>query len=114
MPTKKFAKLIKSIGTQPAYRLPTEADLINAESALGRTIFGPTPANYSREFFQHYKNVWIWHENGTTIRYEVRPGGVFKKVAKGGKYYRITGEELENFRTATKTYLNLVKTHLYS
>lgn len=90
----------------------TEADLINAESELGRTIFGPVPEGHTREFFHHQKNVWIWHENGTTIRYEVRPHGVFKRVL-GGKYQQITGQELANFRKATQTYLKLVKQHLY-
>jgi hypothetical protein len=93
----------------------TEADLINAESALGRTIFGPISTDYSREFFHHHDNVWIWHENGKTIRYEVRKNGVFKKTDGGdGKYHPITGIELENFCTAAKTYLQLVKSNIYS
>ena len=114
MPLKKPTELLNKLKIRPTTTLRTEADLINAESALGRTIFGPIPENYTREFFHHQKNVWIWYENGTTIRYEVRPNGVFKKVAEGGKYYQIFGPELENFRSAAKTYLNLVKTQLYS
>ena len=38
-------------------------DLVNAESALGRTIFGPIPEGHQREFFEYRKNVWIWHES---------------------------------------------------
>ncbi len=96
-------------------------DLINAESALGRTLFGPIPAGHQREFFEHKKNVWIWHEGwvnevgqeqGVTIRYEVRPEGVFKK-ANGGNYQKVEGAELNNFRTAARSYLNLVKSKLY-
>lgn len=96
-------------------------DLINAEAELGRTIFGPIPSGYQREFFEAKQNVWIWHEsfmdargkiNDTTIRYEVRPAGVYKK-AIGGSYVKLQGEELDNFRKAAKTYLNLVKTKLY-
>lgn len=96
-------------------------DLINAESELGRTLFGPIPAGHKREFFEHKKNVWIWHENwinelgqeqGITIRYEVRPDGVFKKAA-GQNYQKIEGAELENFRTAAHSYLELVKSKLY-
>jgi len=102
MPFKKRTKLAR-----------TEADLINAESALGGTIFGPVPEGHRREFFHHQKNVWIWHENGVTVRYEVRQHGIYKKVM-GGKYQKITGAELDNFRTATKTYLKLVKSQLYS
>ena len=97
------------------------ADLINAESALGRTLFGPIPAGHQREFFALKKNVWIWHENWAdeagkaqemTIRYEVHPTGVYKKP-DGGKYQKIDGAELNNFRKAAKMYLDLVKTKLY-
>ena len=96
-------------------------ELINAESALGRTLFGPIPVGHQREFFKSKDNVWIWHENWTdeignlqnmTIRYEVRPEGVYKKVADGG-YIKLSGDELENFRRAAKSYLELVKTKLY-
>ena len=97
-------------------------DLVNAESALGRTIFGPIPEGHQREFFEYRKNVWIWHEsyvdvdgtmNDMTVRYEVRPEGVFKRPGSGN-YRKIDGTELDNFRKAAKTYLNLVKTKLYS
>ena len=96
-------------------------DLINAESALGRTIFGPVPTGHQREFFKNRDNVWIWHEDWVdpfgipqdmTIRYEVRPAGVYKKVA-GQNYEKLEGAELENFRNAAKRYLELVKTKLY-
>lgn len=97
-------------------------DLVNAESAFGRTIFGPVPEGHQREFFEYRKNVWIWHEsfvdaNGVmqdmTVRYEVRPDGVFKKPGDDS-YRKIGGAELENFRQAARTYLNLIKTNLYS
>ena len=114
MSFRKPTKLIKKFKVHPAVAPSTEADLINAESALGRTIFGPIPENYAREFFHHQKNIWIWYENGTTVRYEVRPAGVFKKIAKDGRYHQISGPELDNFRTAAKAYLNLVKAQLYN
>jgi hypothetical protein len=88
-------------------------DLINAESALGRTIFGPLPDDYQREFFHHNKNVWIWHEAGTTIRYIVRPHGVFKKLP-GQPYTKLENAELKNFLNAARHYLKLVKTYLYN
>lgn len=99
---------------------PTVDDLINAESELGRTLFGPIPAGHQREFFEHKKNVWIYHESwnefGTrkeiTIRYEVRENGVFKKP-NGGIYQKIRGRELLNFRQAAKAYLSLIKENLY-
>ena len=99
----------------------TYDDLINAESELGRTLFGPIPVGHQREFFVAKKNVWIWHESfidqfgklqEMTIRYEVRPTGVYKR-ASGGSYKKIQGAELENFRRAAHSYLNLVKTKLY-
>ena len=112
MPLSKITELLTakpSVGQA----ITTESDLLNAESALGRTIFGPIPAGQSRDFFCYRKNVWLWYENGITIRYEVRPEGVFKKYP-GSHYHLISGQELDNFRQATKTYLNLVKNRLYN
>ena len=109
MPVKKFIN-----------RLSFD-DLINAESALGRTIFGEIPLGHQREFFTAKRNVWIWHENWVnslgetqeiTIRYEVRPTGVFKKC-NGGDYSKLEGDELKNFKNAAATYLRLVKENLY-
>ncbi len=96
-------------------------DLINAESELGRTIFGPIPMGHRREFFMARTNFWIWHERYTntngrleemTVCYEVRPAGVYKKL-QGKGYQKIEGAELDNFRKATRSYLELVKTKLY-
>lgn len=96
-------------------------DLMNAESEIGRTIFGPIPEGHQREFFESKKNVWIWYEGwqdaagimqGTTICYEVRPAGVYKKVS-GGKYEKLDGKELDNFVGAVRKYFELVKKHLY-
>lgn len=95
-----------------ARREAVERDLINAESALGRTLFGDIVPGHRREFFLYKKNVWMWHEDGITIRYEVRENGVFKKVDNGG-YRKISGEELEHFRDATRAYLTLVKARIY-
>lgn len=99
----------------------TRADLINAESRLGSAIFGPIPAGHRREFFHDRQNIWIWHEDWQdqteqlhqmTVRYEVRTSGVYKKISTG-KYLRLEGDELENFRRATHAYLYLVKKYLY-
>ena len=94
-------------------RKSVERDLINAESALGRTIFGEITPGHTREFFCLKQNVWIWHENGITIRYEVRENGVFKQVG-AGSYNKISGEELQHFTDATKAYLQLVKSYIYN
>ena len=93
-------------------RQSAERDLINAEAALGRTLFGNVAPGYRREFFMHKKNVWIWYEDGQTIRYEVRQNGVYKKVDNGG-YHKVTGAELDHFRTAATAYLKLVKSRIY-
>lgn len=99
----------------------TYDDLLNAESQLGRTLFGPIPYGHQREFFESKKNVWIWYEswvdaNGDpqsmTIRYEVRPAGVYKKPGDG-MYEKIEGAELDNFITAVRSYFDLVKRELY-
>lgn len=101
---------------------PTRADLINAESRLGSQLFGAIPAGHRREFFHDQKNIWIWHEDWTdetehehemTIRYEIRTSGVYKKVS-AGKYFKLEGEELENFRKATHAYLYVIKKYLYN
>ena len=123
MSLKKLLKKPFKILSEPASYTNklTYEDLINAESAIGRTIFGPIPEGHQREFFVAKKNVWIWHENWTdkfsgpqemTVRYEVRPAGVYKKVSGKG-YVKIDGDELDNFRRAARTYLKLVKTKLY-
>ncbi len=120
MSLKKFLK--DSLFSPRVYtnKLSLE-DLINAESELGRTLFGPIPVGHQREFFESKKNVWVWHENWTdqfgklqemTIRYEVRPTGVYKK-SNGGDYHKIEGAELDNFCQAARGYLKLVKTKLY-
>ena len=89
-----------------------ERRLINAESSLGRQIFGAVAEDYKREFFCLSKNVWLWYENGSVIRYEVREDGVFKKV-NDGHSKKIEGEELAHFRSAVKTYTAAVKQNIY-
>ena len=96
-------------------------DLLNLESSYAKTMFGPVPTGHRREFFKERENVWIWYEGWTnsagnlqemTIRYEVRPAGVFKRVG-GEKYQKLSGVELDNFRNVAKNYLKLMKTKLY-
>ena len=119
MSTSKF--LDKLFKTKVYTNKPTYEDLINAESALGRTIFGPVPEGHQREFFLLKDNAWLWYESyldnlgkqhNLVVRYEVRPTGVYKSVSGGG-YEKIIGQELENFKNAAFSYHNLVKTKLY-
>ena len=97
-------------------------ELLDIESSFGRTLFGPVPAGHQREFFEYQKNVWIWYEkwpdvsgvqHEMTIRYEVRPSGVFKRIAGQG-YRKLAGAELDNFRAAAEGYLRLLKANLYN
>ena len=127
MPRKKLLKRNRSekkkekTGKKRYSNKLSRDELINAESAIGRTLFGPIPEGHRREFFESRKNVWLWYESWVnaagvmeemTVRYEVRPTGVYKKIV-GGKYSKLEGEELDNFRKAAHAYLNLVKTKLY-
>lgn len=118
---KKSARLKKIFFGRASKHLKlTESDLINAESRLGATLFGPVPEGHRREFFRFKHNVWIYHENWvengkrneSTITYEVRENGVYK-LPLGGQYIKLKGAELENFKKATKEYLKLVKQKLY-
>ena len=93
-------------------RKAVERDLINAESALGRTLFGDVKPGHIREFFCLQQNVWLWYEDGLIIRYEVRENGVYKRVGTKD-YEKVTGVELQHFVDATKAYLKLVKTNIY-
>ena len=120
--TRKQKRLAKKQAKFPRYSNSLSYnDLMDLESKWGGTIFGPVPAGRQREFFEHKKNVWIWYESwldaagvqqDMMIRYEVRPAGVFKR-ARGQKYEKLSGAELDNFRTAAKNYLKLIKAKLY-
>lgn len=116
------ANLAKPVAARQLRRHPSRADLINAESRIGSTIFGPIPEGHRREFFHDKNNVWIWHEDWLdhednlrqmTVRYEVRPSGIYKKIS-AGNYVQLAGAELENFCQATHVYLYAIKQKLYA
>lgn len=117
----KLANSVKKSVARRRLKKITRADLINAESRLGSKIFGPIPEGHRREFFHDQQNIWIWHESWLdesrhprqmTVRYEVRPSGVYKKLS-AGRYVKLEGDELENFRRATHAYLRTIKQNLY-
>lgn len=119
---RKQIRHAKEPNFKPVYSNRISPDeLMNMESQWGGILFGPIPAGHQRNFFEYKKNVWIWYEgwpgkNGNlesmTVRYEVRPAGVFKRV-NSQKYEKITGQELDYFRATLHQYLKLMKTKLY-
>lgn len=100
----------------------TPRQLIQKESDISRTIFGPLPPHVvRREFFNLDETTWIWHEEvhdgqgGTyevTTRYELKPRGVLK-VQPGPRYTYLEGAELYNFHRAVKAYYERVAVELY-
>ena len=110
---RKYILKKQAAPNHDARRQAVERNLINAESAVGRTIFGEVQPGHSREFFCLKKNVWIWHEDGITTRYEVRKDGVYKRTEHEAYFHKIEGEELKNFIDATKAYVRLIKQSVY-
>lgn len=100
----------------------TERQLIQLESQVSQTIFGPLPNGVlKREFFNLDRKTWIWHEERDigdgqikemTTRYEILPSGVLK-VVPGPKYRFIDGVELQNFISAVQSYYVQVVQNLY-
>ncbi len=118
-PVKPLLKLRRK---DRALKTLTERELIQLESQIGATVFGPAAANViRREFFNLDKDTWIWHEqvkqpNGSiseiTVRYEVQPKGILK-VHPGPHYDYLEGDELKNFVLAVNEYYERVARELY-
>jgi hypothetical protein len=99
----------------------TERQLLNLESQIGSSLFGPVPAGRRREFFCLDENTWIWHEEWkdekgvqqqSTTRYEVHDKGILK-VQEGARYSYLSGEELDNLLAATRLYYEKVARDIY-
>lgn len=99
----------------------SERQLIQAESEIGRTLFGPIAKGASREFFCLDENTWIWHEEwidpsgkkqARTTRYEIRGTEVIK-AQDGEKRVFVTGTELQNLMQATRLYYDRVTRGIY-
>lgn len=95
--------------------------LIQAESEIGKTLFGPVPKGGRREFFCLDEDTWIWHEewldnagekNVRTTRYEIRGKEVIKSQ-DGEKRTYVTGDELHNLMLATRLYYDRVARAVY-
>ncbi len=121
-----ISKAIELItGTPPKDKRPlkqlTERQLIELESEIGKTLFGPIPEGHTRDFFCLDQNTWVWHETWTddggqkrmsTTRYEVHPNGILK--AQDGKVYKyIEGEELKNLTIAVRLYYEQIMRSVY-
>lgn len=104
------------------FRKFTERELIQLESEIGATLFGPIPPGHRREFFCLDENTWIWYEEGinaetgqpeeVTTRYEVHDNGILK-VQDGSRYTFIEGAELDNLVVATRMYYEQVARGIY-
>lgn len=95
--------------------------LIQAESEIGRTLFGPIAKGGRREFFCLDEDTWIWHEEWIgpdgkkafkTTRYEIR-GNEIIKSQDGEKRTYVTGAELRNLVTAMRLYYDRVTRAIY-
>jgi hypothetical protein len=99
----------------------TLRDLIQKESVIGGTLFGPVPQDRQRQFFCLDKHSWVWHEEWTdeagqhrsmTTRYEVRPTGILK--AQGNQpYHYVTEAEEQHLLQAIELYHQHVMRDLY-
>jgi hypothetical protein len=99
----------------------TVRELIQLESHIGATLFGPTPPGGRREFFNEDPNNWIWYESwigpdakqrSMTTRYEVHDNGILK-VREGEPYQFISGVELDNLSMAVHMYHERVMRDIY-
>jgi hypothetical protein len=115
----KIKALTTSGGKRPFGKL-TERDLIDAESAIGRQLFGEIPAGHHRDFFCLDEYTWVWHEEWRegretktqTVRYELR-GENIVKVSGNGEYTYVRGAELQNLMLAIKLYYEQVMRSVY-
>ncbi len=99
----------------------SERELIQLESEIGRTLFGPIPKGHAREFFNLDKVTWIWYEeyadannkvHTRTTRYEIQ-GDKILKAQDGAQYSYVEGEELQNLALAVEMYHERVMREVY-
>lgn len=100
----------------------SERELIQLESQIGATIFGPKPEHVTRrEFFNLDETTWIWHEEiigvdgkseELTTRYEIQERGILK-IQPNYQYSYLEGTELQNFVLAVKEYYERVAREVY-
>lgn len=102
-------------------KLRSERELIQAESKIGREIFGEIPKGHQREFFCLDETTCIWYEEfknaegkteSITTRYEIQ-GDRVMKVQGGSRYSYLEGDELNNLLTAIHMYYERVMRGVY-
>lgn len=103
--------------------IPTDRELIRAESQIGSQLFGPIPKGHRREFFCLDEHTWVWYESvvdpisgkvtSLTTRYEIR-GDRIIKIQDGQPHKYASFEEARNLAAATKQYLEAVRKQVYS
>ena len=101
----------------------TEKQLKAKESEIGAKIFGPIKPNERREFFNDNKKSWFFHQEITdssnvvhsvTLHYEIHPNGILRVSSKSGVHSEfISGQELDNFVSATEIYYGRVMREIY-
>ena len=117
-----FTQFFKKNGSELGTVERINRDLMKRESELAKGIFGPMKHQGKREFFCLDSRTWVWYEewiddagdkHSVTTRYLVRSREIVKSQ-NGGAYHRLTLDEAENFKNATKAYLGQVETGLYN
>jgi len=115
----KLKELAAGKNQRPFHKL-SKRELIDAESAIGRQLFGAIPVGHQREFFCLDEHTWVWHEEWKdgrdvktqTVRYEIR-GDQIVKVSGNGEYTYVRGAELRNLTLAIKLYYEQVLRSIY-
>lgn len=117
---KAIRKIVPSVSQNA---IPTDRELIRAESQIGGKLFGPIPKGHRREFFCLDEHTWVWYESvvdpitgkviSLTTRYEVR-GDRIIKIQDGQPHKYASFEEVQNLATATKQYVDTVRKQIYS
>jgi hypothetical protein len=120
--TDDAQSLLLKLPTNRPFKGMTERELIQLESEIGASLFGPVPAGNRREFFCLDQNTWIWHEEWIdtnsgrlqtmTTRYEIQARGILK-AQDGAQYTYIEGEELKNLLLSIQMYYEQVARRVY-
>lgn len=117
--TKKLFGFILPKSAQQAHA-DADREAIREEAKLGGTLFGPVPEGVRREFFCLDEHTWVWHEEWTdekdqvrfcTTRYDIRPNGIIK-AQDGQPYQRLSREETVRLLYAVRKYNQLINAEL--